>query len=140
MRTIKIYNTDVNTGLMEMTGIAGTANNEEVLLEKIAKLLNTDIGSNVFSPELGSPVGNKKALSAENGSGQLEIILHEGVQNVQNLILKEQSEEGTAGMKSNQILDHLEVSRIYQDAADPTVFYVEVLVYTTSGNVYIATV
>ena len=140
MRSIKIYSTSVSTGLMEMTGLAGTVNNEQVLLEKIAKLLNTDIGSNVFSPELGSPVGNKKALSAENGSGQLELILHEAVQNVQNLILQEQVNEGTDNMKSNQILDHMDVSRIYQDAADPTVFYVEVLVYTTSGNVFIATV
>jgi hypothetical protein len=142
MRSIKIYNVDPHTGLYQMsaTGLLGQVSGSDVLLQKVAKLINTAIGSNQFSPTLGSAIGNKTALTFNTDMGRVEVLIHQAIEDVQNSIIKEQTEDGTTGMTGDQILDRLEVSQILQDAADPTVFYAEILVYTTDGSVFLTTV
>jgi len=119
-----------NGGPSQVSGV-------QVLLERVAKLLTTELGSNSFNPELGSQIGRKQTLTQDN-SLELQVLIHSAVDNVSNQIQIEQG-DSAAPLTPDQKLLSLEVSSILR-GTDPTTWYVEVLVITGANETYFLTV
>ena len=140
MRSIKIYYPDQAKGalVMQFSNTMPEASvGTDVLLEKVAKLLLTAPKSNYFSPDLGSQIGNVSTLTFTN-SAQVQVALSNAVSTVQDAILAEQA--NLVNVPTNQLLDHLQISQIFQDSADPTYWHLEVLVYNQRNQSYYLTV
>ena len=142
-RSIKVYYPDPDTGSLVM-GFHGSTPAQvtgvQVLLERIAKLLTTRVSSNLFNPELGSAIGQKQTLTQDNTLA-LQVLIHSAVDAVSNQIQVEQDDQSQSGtpLTPEQQLLSLEVSSIVQ-GADPTAWYVEVLVITGANETYFLTV
>lgn len=144
-RSIQIYTVNANTGVLEM-GFLGNAPAQcagvQVLLERIAKLLRTDMTSNLFNPEIGSSLGSRGLLTSDDGM-TLQVIVQTSVQAVRDFIITEQTFPTGADvgvtLTPDQTLQDLQVSSIIQ-GEDPTTWYVELLVITASNETFFLTV
>jgi hypothetical protein len=143
MRSIKLYYPNTRTGILEMkfhTGIPEQTSGVDLLLEKIVKLLLTKVGSNKFNPELGSIIGSRENLTINTDSARIEIIVHQAVEQVQEMILAEQSAVGLDKYSKNELLDSMQISNIVVSETDPTMVLAEVQVLTRGNQTYIVTV
>ena len=139
-RTLRIFYTDPITGLLETKltdGYMEQSFGVNVLLEKVAKLLYTSAQSNYFSPSLGSPIGSKMTMNVADKI-RIELVLHDGIKQIESQILDEQATEG-ADLDPEQQLVSLEISNIYQ-GEDPTAWYIEVIVRTAANQSFFVTV
>ena len=139
-RSIRVFYPNATTGTLETrlaSGMPEQAFGVTMLLEKVAKLLYTQTNSNFFSPELGSPIGNKQVGSTTDKL-QVELMLHNSIQSIAAQIINEQTTEGT-NIDPEQQLVSLDISNIYQ-SDDTTAWYVEVIVRTATNQTYFITV
>lgn len=140
MRSIKIYYPNETTGSLEMKfklAMPEQITGVSLLLEKIAKLLKTKLQSNVFSPTYGCTIGDKKTLTFSNPM-EIELAAEISVRAVQDLIISEQANQ--LSLVDEQQLDKLEISQIFKSEEDPTLWHIEVLVYTISNQTFFLTV
>jgi hypothetical protein len=138
-RSIKIYYADPVTGILAMkfsNGVPGQVSGVQLLLDKIIKLIRTDTGSNLYSPALGASLGKRQALTTDNGL-QVQILINAAVENIAKQVLAEQVEN--TNLDPAQQLASLEVSNIVT-GADPTSWYIELLVLTGANETYFLTV
>lgn len=143
MRSLKVYYPDAQTGVLKMRLSNLHPEQclmEQVLLEKITKLLLTRVGSNRYNQDYGTGLGNKNSWGNSLTRPQVELMIHQAVTDVERIILNEQSTENNSSMTPEQILSKLEISQILQDSEDPTVYYAEVIVYTSGNQTFIITV
>lgn len=139
-RSVKIFYPDPDTGSLIMgfnSAAPAQVTGVQVLLERIAKLLTTKVGSNLFSPEQGSALGQKQTFTSDNAV-EVQIMVYSAVASVSEQIQREQYESTTA-LTPDQKLLSLEVSNIVQ-GSDPSTWYVEVLVVTGANETYFLTV
>ena len=139
-RTVRTTYVDSTTGVLRIGFVNGgpeQLTGVQVLLERVAKLLTTKIGSNLFSPTLGSPIGNKQAITT-NADMQLQILIGSAVEGVATQIQTEQTASDVT-LGPEQKLLSLEVSNIVK-GTDPSTWYVEVLVITSTNEAYFLTV
>jgi hypothetical protein len=145
MRTIQIYQPNEETGVLEMRLPGGTLSEYsgvQVLLQNIALFLKTKPGSDVFSPERGTILGDTAARAkALTNLTQLKVLITDAVDQCQIYIMNQQEAQRQMGqvIEPDATLNKLVINNIYQ-GDDPTTVYVEVLVYTESNKQYFITV
>lgn len=142
MRSIQIYYPDPVTGALQMQFFNGTieqVSGVQVLLNRISKLLMTKSGTNYFSPESGSALGDKRTVSFSD-QVQFELVAHDAVSSIETQIINEQTLDNGVALTPDQQLESLTISNIYQDPTDPTGWYLELLVHTLANQSYFITV
>lgn len=130
MKTLSIYFVDANTGLLRC-GLrdkkARKITDENLLVEKVIKLLFTKLNSSFFSPEIGSEfsslVGKSRSLEFENIVTTVQL----SVTDVETYIKDEQKE---LNLPNNQILRELKLLGIEQNPHDATSFFIQLAVIT----------
>lgn len=137
MKSLSIFYVDPVTNKL----VAGFRNNIpkkitniQVLLEKIAKLLMTQVSSNRFTPKAGFRVNIGGLVS---GDVELRVSMHNAVAELERYLL---SEQATANFTDEQTLVKLEISQLITDPDNPTGILLEVLVKTKTNQTFFVTV
>lgn len=145
MRTLQVFQPNATTGVLEMkfpTNAASEVHGVQALLQSITLYLKTKPGSDAFNPDRGSILGDPDRLAKTiTNPTQLRVLISDAVTRCQAFILSEQAKqrEGGAVLEEEYTLSQLELNNIYQDT-DPTIIFVELLVYTEGNKTYFLTV
>lgn len=145
MRTLQVYDVDINTGALTMKFPHGTpseVSGVQTLLQNIVLFLRTKPESDAFTPERGSILGDPSALARiANKVDQVKVSVTDAVDRCQEFIIAQQSDQRGRGqvISPDATLTQLEVNNIYQ-GEDPTSILCEILVYTEGNKQYFLTV
>ena len=145
MRTLQVYEPDSITGVLVMRfpkNRPSSVTGVQTLLQNIVLYLRTKPGSDAFSTDRGSILGDSRALSKVlNNQTQLKVLISDSIQRCQSYLIDQQTKQRERGqiLAPDETLNKLEINNIYQ-GADITSIFVEILVYTDGNKQYFLTV
>lgn len=140
-KTLSFFYPDPITGMLKMGFNKGPQiiSGVQILLDKIAYLLQTNVGSNYFTPLIGCVLAQQSKLTGSpKDETELKLVVYSAIKAVESMIMTEQAL--TPDLPPDEQLISLELSDLLQDPDDPTSYLVEVIVNTVSNQSYYLTV